>query len=231
LSDSQCNLVDGPAQPRHFIHYVQSTLRIMTDGISLIPAVPPGLQEAAQRGTLIPFVGAGVSRLAGCPNWPEFAERALRSFVAGGKFSFGQLAQIGHLNPRVKLSIAQGLQTKHKLPINFAEILKPQGGYENETGRRIYASLAQLCQTFVTTNYDEWLDTEIAATKPTVAVPGQQVTAPVTPSKRTVYHHPNDFIPANLNQTKTVWRSARSGSSTAISGQAHSTTSPTTHKS
>jgi hypothetical protein len=31
----------------------------MSDGIPFIPTVPPGLREAAQRGTLIPFVGAG----------------------------------------------------------------------------------------------------------------------------------------------------------------------------
>jgi len=36
-----------------------------------------GLREAAQRGTL----GAGASRLAGGPNWPEFADAALRQFV------------------------------------------------------------------------------------------------------------------------------------------------------
>lgn len=37
----------------------------MTEAILLIPPVPDGLREAAQLGVLVPFVGAGASRLAG----------------------------------------------------------------------------------------------------------------------------------------------------------------------
>ncbi len=73
----------------------------MNDLIAPLPSVPDGLREAAQRGMLIPFIGAGVSRIAGCPSWGEFADGALRFFVDEGKFSHGQLAQINHLNPRV----------------------------------------------------------------------------------------------------------------------------------
>src|ERR1019366_9027365 len=146
---------------------------IMADDIPLIPAVPPKLREAALRGTLIPFVGAGASRLAGCPTWAQFADKALQAFVDGGKFSYGQLDQIRHLNPRVKLSIAQGLQAEHSLLIDYASIIDPVGGYGNEIGRRLYGALAQLGQTFVTTNYDTWLDTEPASLKPPSIAAGQ----------------------------------------------------------
>src|SRR5882757_6990043 len=81
----------------------------MAEEIPLIPVVPPKLREAALRGTLIPFVAAGASNLAGWPTWAQFADRALHAVVVGGKFSYGQLAKIRHLNPCVKLSIAQGL--------------------------------------------------------------------------------------------------------------------------
>jgi len=54
---------------------------------------------------LIPFVGAGASKLAGCPDWNEFADEALRVFVEHGKFSHAQLDQVKALSPRVKLSI------------------------------------------------------------------------------------------------------------------------------
>jgi hypothetical protein len=177
----------------------------MTDEIPLIPVVPPKLREAALRGTLIPFVGAGASRLAGCPNWAQFADRALQAFVDGGRFSYGQLDQIRHLTPRVKLSIAQGLQAEHNLPINYAALIDPVGGYSNEVGRRLYGALAQLGQTFVTTNYDTWLDTEPASSKPPSVSVGQQLTAPPTPTSRKVFFDPNDFTPANLNQPKTVF--------------------------
>jgi hypothetical protein len=43
-----------------------------------IPDVPQGLREAALRGNLIPFIGAGVSILAGCPGWNDFADAVLR---------------------------------------------------------------------------------------------------------------------------------------------------------
>jgi len=56
----------------------------MADEISPIPPIPEGLREAAQRGTLIPFVGAGASKLAGCPGWNEFADGALSFFVDQG---------------------------------------------------------------------------------------------------------------------------------------------------
>ena len=51
-----------------------------------IPHIPDGLREAALRGILIPFVGAGASRLAGCPGWSDFADGALRYFVDLGRF-------------------------------------------------------------------------------------------------------------------------------------------------
>lgn len=72
---------------------------ISAEMIDPIPPSPPGLKEAALRGTLIPFIGAGASRLAGCPNWIEFADRALRYFVDQGKFSHGQLAQLSQQHP------------------------------------------------------------------------------------------------------------------------------------
>lgn len=74
----------------------------MTEEIPLIPPVPPGLRDAAQRGTLIPFVGAGATRLAGCPGWPDFADGALRQLVAHGKLSHGQL-DLWHIKRRVKM--------------------------------------------------------------------------------------------------------------------------------
>jgi len=154
----------------------------MAEEITLLPAVPPKLREAALRGTLIPFVGAGASRLAGCPTWTQFADRVLQGFVDGGKFSYGRLDQIRHLGPRIKLSIAQGLHAEHNLPIDYAVVIDPVGGYDNEIGRRLYGALAQLGRTFVTTNYDTWLDRELASSKPLSVIVGQQLTAPATPT-------------------------------------------------
>ena len=129
----------------------------VSDRILPIPRIPVGLRQAAQRGRLVIFVGAGVSKLAGCPGWSEFADAALKTLVQQGKFSHGQLAQVSHLNPRVKLSIAQRLHKQHKASINFQSILHPNGKTD-EKGRRLYGALSKLGNKFVTTNYDEWLD-------------------------------------------------------------------------
>src|SRR5215212_520661 len=114
----------------------------MSDEILPIPAIPDGLREASQRGTLIPFVGAGVSRLAGCPTWGELADGALQKCIAANRFTFGQLAQIKNLSARIKLSIARGLETQHDFRIDYEALINPLGGYEkHEVGNRVYRSV------------------------------------------------------------------------------------------
>jgi hypothetical protein len=170
-----------------------------------IPLLPEGLLEAAQRGTLIPFIGAGVSRLAGCPGWNEFADGALRFFVNEGKFSHGQLAQISHLNARVKLSIAKGLQDEHDIPIKFEEILQPSGWQENAKGKQLYESLSKLGKTFVTTNYDEWLHKNYTSAAVSVGtVKDSSAANSLTSTHRTIIHKVSELTPANLNRPNTV---------------------------
>jgi hypothetical protein len=81
----------------------------LTDAIPPIPEIPRALGEAAQLTKLVPFVGAGASKLAGCPDWNEFADDALKVFVEHRKFSHAQLDQVKTLGPRVKLAIALAL--------------------------------------------------------------------------------------------------------------------------
>jgi hypothetical protein len=170
--------------------------------IPFIPNVPEGIAEAAQRGTLIPFVGAGASRLAGCPGWGEFADGALRNLVKEGKFSHAQLAQIAHLNPRVKLSIALGLHKEHGLPIKFQTLLHPKGK-NDARGQRLFSSLSNLGRTFVTTNYDEWLDEAIVLPDLSAkTVPASMGSPRFEP--RTIIYKVEDFTPANLNKPDTV---------------------------
>ncbi|TGP49180.1 hypothetical protein EN873_30345 [bacterium M00.F.Ca.ET.230.01.1.1] len=179
----------------------------MTDGILPIPTIPPGLIDAAQRGVLIPFVGAGVSLLAGCPSWAQLADGALRACIRESSFTYGQLAQIEHLTPRIKLSIARGLEAEHGFNIDYTQLIQPQVNAEKrEIGERVYHSLGRLGTRFVTTNYDSWLDTEI----PRVQRPIDPATAPPTttanaPSTRRSIFRVNEFTPANLNLEKTVF--------------------------
>ena len=96
----------------------------MADELLLIPPVPDGLREAAQRGNLVPFIGAGASRLAGCPSWAELADAALKSLVRDGRFTYSQLDQIRTLHPRIKLSLARSIAEKGGA-IDFRKLLHP----------------------------------------------------------------------------------------------------------
>src|SRR5882757_6029474 len=91
-----------------------------------IPTVPPGLREAALIGKLIPFIGAGTSRLAGCPGWDDFADGALRQLIDKGKFTYSQLDQIKHVSPRIKLSFATAIAADTKTPIDYDLLLHPR---------------------------------------------------------------------------------------------------------
>lgn len=175
----------------------------MSEVIPPIPHIPTGLREAAQRGTLIPFVGAGASRIAGCPSWAELADGALRSFVGEGKFSHKQIAQISHLNPRVKLAIALGLEKEHRTRIPFDKLLHPSGQKDNAKGRKLYGDLCKLGKIFVTTNYDEWLDEEIIIPQET-RVLTSDLKAPAATNQRNVIHKIQDLTPDKLSQPNTV---------------------------
>ena len=176
----------------------------MQTEIPPVPEVPDALREAAQVGRLIPFVGAGVSRLAGCPNWEEFANATLRVLVERGQFSHAQLDQVKHLHPRVKLSIALALQDRTSIPIDFRALLHPKPRHKNARGRRLYSHLSKLGNVFVTTNYDEWLDDDLPP--PPVDLAGNaRALGSAAPARRTMYHKPEDFTASNLNERNVVF--------------------------
>jgi hypothetical protein len=52
-----------------------------------IPPVPKAILEASSQGKLIVFVGAGVSRIIGCPSWQEFANEYLKDLHANLHYS------------------------------------------------------------------------------------------------------------------------------------------------
>ena len=98
----------------------------MPEDLVPIPSIPSGLREGALLGNLIPFVGAGASRLAGCPGWNDFADGALRQLIERGKFTYSQFEQIKHVNPRIKLSIARSVAEEAKTPIDYDVLLHPK---------------------------------------------------------------------------------------------------------
>lgn len=176
----------------------------MAEEIPLIPTIPRPLLDAAQRGTLIPFVGAGASVLGGCPNWAQLADGALTACIQAEKFNHGQYEQIRHLNPRMKLSIARALEAEHSLAIDYATLVQPGNFANNLAGQRVYRSLGKLGRTFVTTNYDAWLDTEVSDLKLSVS-PSAEETTVTAPKPRRRIIDVSEFTPVNLNQPGCVF--------------------------
>jgi hypothetical protein len=173
----------------------------MIELIPPVPEIPPALREAAQLTKLIPFVGAGASKLAGCPGWNEFADDALKVFIECGKFSYAQLDQVKALNPRVKLAIALALRTEHQIDIDFRRILHPKDRTDHLVGCHLYSCLSKLGKTFVTTNYDEWLDEEIVPPSTDLAGTARSSVASRT---RKVCFKPEDLTAANLSRPDCV---------------------------
>ena len=172
--------------------------------IPLVPEIPDELKTANAFGILIPFVGAGASRLAGCPGWVEFADGALSHFVANGQLDHAQLDQLRTAPPRVKLSLARSLAKDHGLPVDYQKLLHPNGRTSAD-GLRLYGSLSRLGRTFVTTNYDEWLDEQLAPPIATITAGGPaSVPSQGTARARQVYFRPDDLTMANLDTENTV---------------------------
>ena len=121
--------------------------------ISPLPDLPEELKEAARTNKLVLFIGAGVSMLAGAPSWDDFANKALES-VLSESFNHSHFQQIKHLSPKIKLALAQAHQSTHG-NIDFEKILEPKN---KQYGNKIYDLIVQLGSSFVTTNYDTFLD-------------------------------------------------------------------------
>lgn len=180
-----------------------STKLDMTTDLVPIPQIPDGLREAALIGRVIPFIGAGASRLAGCPGWSDFADGSLRQLVEKGKFTYSQLDQIKHLSPRVKLSIATTLAQETKTPIDFEVLLHPTPRDKNVSGQRLYNSLFAIGNIFVTTNYDRWLDQRIAGPVPSAVPLTTPSSSTLGASMRSIYKT-KDFLPDSLAHANTV---------------------------
>jgi hypothetical protein len=103
----------------------------------------------------------------------------------------------------VKLSIALALQAEHQIQIDFRRIVHRRERTEHAIGCRLYSHLSKLGKTFVTTNYDEWLDEEIVP--PTTDIGGEAGGgSDVAPRSRTVYFKPEDLTASNLNRQDVV---------------------------
>lgn len=176
------------------------------DQIPLIPEVPEALREAAQQGRLVPFVGAGVSQLGGCPGWRNLADDALKSLRKQGVLTYAQIDQLARISARVKLSIADVCQDDGSGSIDFDHLLHPDGWATDPMGRRVYGALSDISRTFVTTNYDRWLDQMFPPPDALDSVAsGSREASRESQTERKVFCTPEEFTAANLDLRDTVF--------------------------
>ena len=125
------------------------------------PDVPPEITTAAETGELVVFVGAGISRLVGCPGWDQMANKVLDQLVPSG-IDYQELSQIMQIaDPKKRLSVAKIIAKKHNLQIDYSAIFKA-----SRSDGDIYSYLNLFNSAFITTNYEKYLAPTSRAAEP-----------------------------------------------------------------
>jgi hypothetical protein len=121
--------------------------------IEEVPSVPPEILEAASSGRLVVFIGAGVSRIIGCPSWKEFAIKYLEYLLKKSIINFHEYENLKSLNARKLLSICRNVFIKSNTKPPSMESI-----FRGDKKSTIYNDLYSFNSIYVTTNYDTFLD-------------------------------------------------------------------------
>lgn len=123
-----------------------------------IPQIPPEVKLAASEGTLVMFIGAGVSKLMGCPSWDQFADGALQQLARQGHITFGDVQQLSDLPAKQRLSISIQVSDSSSEELDYETLIQPRR--EDPTDSKVYEYLNRIGCIYVTTNYDRFLDSK-----------------------------------------------------------------------
>ena len=167
------------------------------------PLPPPGVLDAADAGKLVLFIGAGVSRLCGSPNWEGFSHALLRWLVQKELINHSVKTQLAALPLKMRLSISLSIADKKKsLPTDgdYRAMLMTKNEDERRLGHTLYRDLTSISRYYVTTNYDEWLEykyEEVDLSKATTA-------SVSVAAQRDLVCKSSDLTISNMEQGKVV---------------------------
>jgi hypothetical protein len=121
------------------------------------PSIPTEIFEAASSGKLVLFIGAGVSRIIGCPSWINFALQQLKDLREKKAINYHEYSNLKSLDARKLLSICRSIYRKNNIETpSMKSLLK--GKEELIKKFKIYNDLYNFKAIYITTNYDDYLD-------------------------------------------------------------------------
>lgn len=186
-------------------HAVQSKANNL---IREIPSINeyPKIIEAAERGNLLIFVGAGLSRIIGAPSWDELAHKYLQYAFEDCKFiNYSEYKHLSKQEPRKLLSICKKILENKGTQFDLKKILEDDVKQKSNALYKSYFNIYQYLDDFkcpyITTNFDGFLDEKRS--------PSQSVVDPDTHEikheDKTIFHHFSDLRdPALLKEGDVV---------------------------
>ncbi len=122
-----------------------------------IPDIPKEILKASSNGNLVVFIGAGVSRIIGCPSWEQFALRQLKHLYEKNAINYYEYKNLRLLDTRKLLSICSKIfEEKNILPTVITSLLAGKDKLLKKYS--IFDDLYSFNAIYVTTNYDDYLD-------------------------------------------------------------------------
>lgn len=116
-----------------------------------MPFLPEGLKQAYDEGKLVVFIGAGVSRLAGCKSWEALATSLIKACYPPGEAS---LINGAGLSSKERITMAYEKADETGTLDSYWETFKkaiiPSGNPE----KNIYEVISKLNTLYITTNCD-----------------------------------------------------------------------------
>lgn len=134
-----------------------------------IPELPDEIIDAIDRGNLLLFVGAGVSKLIGYPLWIELARDLVNKCVENDELSLSQkeILLSGSFSPMQIVTIASKRLDNVKKNLGIKSIvkeLKKKKGMNKDVSNSIALCLANYYSPIITTNADQSLELNDALT-------------------------------------------------------------------
>lgn len=169
----------------------------MTWHLQPIPPIPPEIELAANESNLVIFVGAGVSRLVGCPSWDELANRALEQLATNELITFSDVQQLSLLDAKKRLSIAHQIAEAENYQFDYKALIEPT----RNTDSKIYDYLSSIGCVYVTTNYDRLLDNPPIVIKNVTA--SEHGVSQIPPTRELICR-PEQFRPSLLREPGSV---------------------------